>query len=101
MLQKKSTVLIFDKSLQEFWCISNLGNHFLSDGDNSFFHIKAFKTYMIYLFRALYSNCNFYALVDGRSYTIHDALSQFRMVGKKDQVQLDECYFSSTMSGLR
>lgn len=36
VLQKKSSVLIFDKSHQEFCCINNPGNHFLSASNNSF-----------------------------------------------------------------
>lgn len=56
---------------------------------------------MICLFRALYSNCNFYALFDGRSYTIYGTPFKFGMGGKKNQVQLGECYFSSTMPGPR
>lgn len=44
---------------------------------------------------------NFYALIDGRSYIIHDRLSHFRSGWKKDQVQLCKsnwkCDFSSTV----
>lgn len=70
VLQKKSSVLIFDKSHQELCCINNPGNHFLGGSNNSFPY-KGF--YRIYLFRALYSSCNFSALFDANS--IHAILS--------------------------
>lgn len=82
-------MLIFDESLQEFCCINNPGNHFLSGSSNSFPY-KGFKYIIrVYFFRALYFNCNFYAVFDVRSYTIHDTLSYFGMAGKKNRVQLD------------